>query len=67
MPSLAPYITEEVLPGPDVQSDDELLHCAREIGQSIYHPAGTCKMGLSTDPTSVVDARLKVSNNVGVH
>jgi choline dehydrogenase len=55
---LDPYRGEELAPGSDVQSDDELLAYAREFGSSIYHPAGTCKMG--NDANSVVDARLRV-------
>jgi len=55
---LAGLITEEYLPGANKQSDEELLEAARNIGQTIYHPVGTCKMG--NDAHSVVDDRLKV-------
>lgn len=48
----------ELEPGADVQSDDELLAFARERGNTIYHPVGTCKMG--SDPMAVVDAQLRV-------
>ena len=58
--ALKPFVIEEVLPGPNVQTDEEFLNCAREIGQSIYHPAGTCKMGTKDDPMAVVDERLRV-------
>merc|ERR1712196_268412 len=60
MPSLKPFVEEELLPGSDVVTDEDLLDSAREIGQSIYHPAGTCKMGPGSDPMAVVDARLRV-------
>jgi choline dehydrogenase len=55
---MAPFVAEELLPGKDVQSDEALLECARDIGQTIYHPVGTCKMG--TDELAVVDERLRV-------
>ncbi|MGN6668069.1 MAG: GMC family oxidoreductase [Trinickia sp.] len=57
-PALAPHIIDEFTPGPSFQSDAELLEAARRFSQSIYHPAGTCKMG--RDPLAVVDERLRV-------
>ncbi len=56
---LKEVITEEYVPGNDYQSDDELLRAAENYSQTIYHPVGTCKMGID-DGTSVVDARLRV-------
>jgi choline dehydrogenase len=57
-PALAEHIAEELVPGPKVETDEELLENARNVGTTIYHPVGTCKMG--TDPMAVVDARLRV-------
>lgn len=57
-PALREYIKSEYLPGPDRHEDDALLDFARETGVTIFHPAGTCKMG--QDEGAVVDARLKV-------
>jgi choline dehydrogenase len=57
-PSLAPHILSEFVPGSQFQSDAELLDVARRYSQTIYHPAGTCKMGV--DDQAVVDPRLKV-------
>ena len=57
-PSLAPHIVSEFVPGAQYRSDAELLDAARQFSQSIYHPAGTCKMG--RDPLAVVDERLRV-------
>ncbi|WP_028213980.1 GMC family oxidoreductase [Paraburkholderia mimosarum] len=57
-PSLAPHIVSEYVPGERYQSDAELLDAARRFSQSIYHPAGTCKMG--RDAAAVVDDRLRV-------
>jgi len=56
--AMAPFVVEEVTPGPAFQSEAELLESARNISQTIYHPVGTCKMG--SDQASVVDDRLRV-------
>ena len=57
-PSLEPYRPKEILPGDERQSDEELAKAAGDIGTTIFHPVGTCKMG--HDPRAVVDDRLKV-------
>src|SRR3712207_465728 len=57
-PALAQHSVREILPGPEVESDDSLLAHARTYGTTIYHPVGTCRMG--EDPASVVDSRLRV-------
>ena len=58
--ALKPFVVEETFPGVACQNDSELLNSAREIGQSIYHLMGTCRMGDKNDKTAVVDAELKV-------
>ncbi len=58
--ALRPFVSEETFPGAACQTDDELLNSAREIGQSIYHLMGTCRMGRREDQSSVVDEKLKV-------
>ncbi len=63
-PALKPHIISEFVPGAQFQSDAELLDAARRYSQSIYHPAGTCKMG--SDEQAVVDARLRVRGLVGL-
>ena len=59
-PELNAFADRETLPGPDVQSDDELLAFARENGTTCYHLIGTAKMGPQTDPGAVVSDRLMV-------
>lgn len=59
--ALAPYRPEEVLPGPVIGDDaDSLAKAAGDIGTTIFHPVGTAKMGLPSDPMAVVDERLRV-------
>ena len=60
-PALARFRPEEFRPGPAVgDGTDELAHAAGDIGSTIFHPAGTAKMGLASDPMAVVDERLRV-------
>jgi choline dehydrogenase len=58
--AMKPYFDGEVYPGDDVQSDDELLEAARHYGNTTFHVMGTCRMGPDSDPTAVVDDRLRV-------
>ena len=58
--ALSKYFDYEVYPGLEAQSDEELLQIARERGTTTYHQMGTCRMGPKTDPTAVVDSKLKV-------
>ena len=57
-PALAKYVKIETQPGNDAQTDDELLHYARQTGGTVFHATCTCKMG--QDPMAVVDDRLRV-------
>ncbi len=58
--AFAPYRGEELAPGPDVQSDEEIDAFIRAKGETIYHPVGTCKMGSPSDPMAVVDDQMRV-------
>jgi choline dehydrogenase len=60
MPALARYSPQEIKPGVQFQSDEELARLAGDIGTTIFHPVGTCKMGRADDAMAVVDARLRV-------
>jgi choline dehydrogenase len=57
-PHMQAYIESEYVPGPDVQTDSQLLDYARNFGGTVFHPTSTCKMGV--DPMAVVDPELKV-------
>jgi choline dehydrogenase-like flavoprotein len=65
-PALRKYRPEEYKPGASLTTDDELLHGAREIGTTIFHPVGTAKMGIESDPMAVTDARLRVRGIEGL-
>ncbi|MFT4885684.1 MAG: choline dehydrogenase [Natronomonas sp.] len=55
---------EEVWPGEDVQTDEEIVEHVRETAHTVYHPVGTCKMG--DDDMAVVDDRLRVHDVDGL-
>ncbi len=60
-PALRRFRPEEHLPGPAVGDEPEALaKAAGDIGTTIFHPVGTAKMGLDSDPMAVVDARLRL-------
>lgn len=65
-PELSRFALAESLPGPQVQSDNELLDFARRFGVSSYHLNGTARMGLATDRTTVVDDQLRVHGMQGL-
>ncbi len=60
--ALARFHPEEILPGPAIGDGDAELARARRrtSARTIFHPVGTAKMGLPSDPTAVVDERLRV-------
>lgn len=62
--ALKKYQPQEWKPGVDLQSDEELLHAAGDMGTTIFHPVGTCKMG--NDDMAVVDDQLRVHGIKGL-
>lgn len=71
-PALASYGPEELLPGPQLVSDDDLQQAARELGTTIFHPVGTCAMGafdprgLPVSTTTVLDTDCRVFRVAGL-
>jgi choline oxidase len=59
-PAMASWAGRELAPGADAQSDDELIDYMHRTHNTVYHPAGTAHMGPDSDPTAVVDPRLRV-------
>jgi choline dehydrogenase len=57
-PSMRPYVRREVKPGPDAADEAALLAFCRDNGATIFHPSGTCRMGV--DAGAVLDPRLRV-------
>jgi choline dehydrogenase len=57
-PAFRALWAEEVLPGAEAKSDDEILTFIRRHGGTVFHPVGTCRMG--ADEGAVVDAKLRV-------
>ncbi|MFG6176026.1 GMC family oxidoreductase [Halomonas sp. THAF12] len=65
-PAFARYAPEEVKPGVQYESDEDLARLAGEIGTTIFHPVGTTAMGRDDDPMAVVDSHLRVRGVEGL-
>jgi choline dehydrogenase len=63
-PALKPYVVDEIFPGVDITSDDDLLDFVRRTGVSNQHPTSSCAMG--NGPNTVVDPRLRVHGIAGL-
>jgi choline dehydrogenase len=63
-PALARFRPEEWKPGLHIESEEDLARAAGDLGATIFHPVGTCKMG--SDPLAVVDDRLRVHGIAGL-
>jgi choline dehydrogenase len=59
-PAFAPYRGAEVFPGDDVRDEAGIVEFIRRKAESIYHPVGTCRMGATDAPDTVVDPQLRV-------
>ena len=62
--ALAAFEPEELKPGPDIRTDQDLLDASGDLGTTIFHPIGTCKMG--SDSMAVVNDRLQVHGIEGL-
>ena len=65
-PALKRFAPQEYKPGVQFQSQEELAQAASQIGTTIFHPVGTCRMGVASDPSSVVDSTLRVLGVAGL-
>ena len=65
-PALSPWMAEEILPGIDCESDEQLLGYAQAMGSTLYHPVGTAQMGRADDPMTVCDPQLRVHGLTGL-
>jgi choline dehydrogenase len=63
-PSMRDIATDEIMPGVNIQSDDEMLDWVSKNAETTYHPVGTCKMG--RDSMAVVDDQLRVHGMEGL-
>jgi len=59
-PAMAAWAGRELAPGPDAQTDDELIDYMHKTHNTVYHPACTARMGPDSDPLAVVDPQLRV-------
>lgn len=65
-PSFEKYNSWEIGPGPEAQTDEQILAFVRKKAETIYHPVGTCKMGNIEEEMTVVDSELKVKGIKGL-
>jgi choline dehydrogenase len=63
-PPFSDHVAEEIKPGPGVITDEQWLQYCREVGDTVYHPTSTCRLG--TDEASVVDPQLRVRGTQGL-
>lgn len=61
---LQKYRPEEFKPGPSYETEEQLVQAAGEIGTTIFHPVGTCRMGIDTE--AIVDPQLRVNGIAGL-
>ena len=63
-PAFRPHWNREVIPGPEFETDGQILEAIRQHGTTVYHPVGTCRMG--NDDASVVGPDLQVRGVTGL-
>ena len=65
-PAMRQFRPEEFMPGVKFQTEEELARAAGDIGTTIFHPVGTCKMGRADDVSAVVDQQMRVKQVKGL-
>lgn len=65
-PVFEPFRGKEMLPGEEVQSDEELLAYIREYAATVFHPVGTCKMGVDEMAVVTPDLKVRGINNLRI-
>ena len=65
-PALADWVGTELYPGPDIQTDEEITDYIRRTHNTVYHPAGTVRMGAADDGMSPLDPELRVKGVTGL-
>lgn len=65
-PAMAEWAGTELYPGQEVQSDEQIADYIRRTHNTVYHPAGTVRMGADDDEMSPIDARLRVKGVTGL-
>jgi choline dehydrogenase len=63
---LRDWLLREVAPGPELTTDAELSEYGRRVAHTVYHPAGTCRMGADDDAGAVLDPGLRLRGEQGV-
>ncbi|MBW1601475.1 GMC family oxidoreductase N-terminal domain-containing protein [Streptomyces sp. JJ66] len=63
---LRSWLVREIAPGPDLETDAELSEYGRRVAHTVYHPAGTCRMGAGDDPLAVLDSELRLRGIDGI-
>jgi choline dehydrogenase len=64
--ALSKFYDREEFPGPQAQSDEDLMTAAKQRGTTTFHLMGTCRMAPDTDPTAVLDEQLRVRGLEGL-
>ncbi|MEN7546412.1 GMC family oxidoreductase [Rapidithrix thailandica] len=65
-PAMKAWVKRELAPGAEVQTDEEIFEYIKKTHNTVYHPAGTCKMGNPEEELTVVDSALKVKGVKGL-
>jgi 4-pyridoxate dehydrogenase len=63
---MQPFIAREIAPGLEKTADADIDAHIRNTSITVHHPAGSCKMGLDSDPMAVVDAKLRLRGIEGL-